>query len=130
MSLKLKFSFLNRILLLLTYIRQLPNYPHEAGRTPFQILPEQFLGHSGKSNDDCQTIPDPRIHFVCLFVYLFILFNDGHVLHLRSETVVVRRRINMFCMINDAHMILRDECGLSFRDICFTVEEKLRKTLN
>ena len=36
-----------------------------------------------------------------------------HVLHLKSEPVVIRRRMNMVWMINDGHMITEDECGLN-----------------
>ena len=42
------------------------------------------------------------------------LFARGHVLHLRSETVAVLRRMNMMWMINVVHMIRGDECGPNF----------------
>ena len=41
---------------------------------------------------------------------LFLLFNDGHVLQLWSETVAVRRQMNMVWMIYDGYMKTGDEC--------------------
>ena len=45
-----------------------------------------------------------------------ILFNDGHagLLHLRSETVVVHRQMNMVLDDYDGQIIPGDECGLNF----------------
>ena len=43
-----------------------------------------------------------------------ILFNDGHVQHLRLETVAVRTRMNMISDDYDGQMIPRDECGPNF----------------
>ena len=54
-----------------------------------------------------------------------LLFNDGYVLQLRSETVAVRRR-----MIYGGHMITGDECGPSFLTCVFRLSEKPRKNLN
>ena len=58
---------------------------------------------------------------VCVIV---ILFNDGHVLQLRSETVAVRRRMNMVLDYYDGQMIPGDDCGLNF----LTFALQLRKT--
>ena len=41
-----------------------------------------------------------------------ILFNDGHILQLWSETVAVRRRINM--VLDGGKMVPGDEYGLNF----------------
>ena len=46
------------------------------------------------------------------------------MLHLRSETVDVLRRMNMMWMINDVHMIRRDELGPYF----LTFVSQFRKT--
>ena len=45
-----------------------------------------------------------------------VVFNDGHVLHLRSETFAVRRRMiyGLQDTVHDGHMIAGDECGLNF----------------
>ena len=56
-----------------------------------------------------------------------ILFNDGHVLHLRPETVVIHRQKNMVLDDDcDSQMISRDECNLNF----LTFILKLRKIQN
>ena len=57
----------------------------------------------------------------CLFVYLF---NDGHILHLRSETVAVRRRMIMVLDDNDGQMTPGEERGLNLLKFCL----QLRKT--
>ena len=56
---------------------------------------------------------------------VLLLFNDDHVIQLRSKTVVVRRWMNVVWMIYDDHMIPGDECGLNF----LTFDLHLRKTL-
>ena len=43
----------------------------------------------------------------------YYLFNNGHVLQLRSETVAVRRRMDLI-LDYDGQMIFGDECGLLF----------------
>ena len=51
------------------------------------------------------------ILLLSLFV-LFLLFNDGHILHLRPETVAVHRWMrNRF---DDGQMIPGDKYGLNF----------------
>ena len=44
----------------------------------------------------------------------FYLFNDGHVLQLRVETVAIRRRMNMISDDYDGQMMPGDECGPNF----------------
>ena len=55
-------------------------------------------------------------------VYGIILFNDGPVLHLRSETVAICSWMNM--VLDDGQMIPRDKGGLNF----LTFVLQLRKT--
>ena len=43
-----------------------------------------------------------------------IVFNDGHLLHVRSEAVAVRRRLNMVLDDYEGQMIPGYECGLHF----------------
>ena len=43
-----------------------------------------------------------------------ILFNYGHILQLRSETVAIRRRMNMISGVYDAEIIPGDECDPNF----------------
>ena len=50
-------------------------------------------------------------HLLFLFVFV-ILFSDGHVLHLRLETVAVRRWIRNGLVDYDGQMVARNECGL------------------
>ena len=50
-------------------------------------------------------IPTPVIMLVC-FV---ILFNDGHVLHLRQETVAVHIRMRNILADHDGQMVLLGE---------------------
>ena len=54
-----------------------------------------------------------------------LLFNENHVLHLISETITVRRRLNMIWMIYECHMIPGDKFYLNFP----TFVLQLRKTL-
>ena len=53
-----------------------------------------------------------------------MIFNDGQVLFLRSETVAVHRRMNIISDDYDGQMIPEDECGPNF----LTVVLQLRKT--
>ena len=62
------------------------------------------LNHIGCQTHECKNN---------VFNWSDILFNDGHVLHLRSETVAVRRRMNVVLDENDCQMIPGDECGLN-----------------
>ena len=55
-----------------------------------------------------------------------ILFNDGHVLQLRSESIAIYRWMNMTLEDYDCQMIPGDTCGLNFLP-CLTVEGKLEK---
>ena len=53
--------------------------------------------------------------------------NDVHILHLRSETVVVRRRMNRDWIINDGHnMVPGDECDLKFLTFVLQLKENPR----
>ena len=58
------------------------------------------------------------------------IFNKSHVLHLKSETVVVRTRMNMAWMIYDGHMIFVDESGLNFLTFVWKLRETRGKNLN
>ena len=55
------------------------------------------------------------------------LFKDGHVLHVRSETIVDRRRMNIVLGAYGDQMITGDECGPNFLEFCLTVEGNPRK---
>ena len=57
-----------------------------------------------------------------------ILFNDGHVLHLRSETVAIHRQMNMVSDDYDGQMIPGDECGPNSWH-CLTVRTALQNIL-
>ena len=71
-----------------------------------------------------QVTRQTTILFICFF--FFSLYNDGHVLHLKSEAVTVRKRMNMVWMINNNHMIPGYECGIICWH-CLIDEEKHRK---
>ena len=58
---------------------------------------------------------------------LLLLFNDCHVLQLRSETVVVRRRMTYGWDERWWPYNNRGRMWPKFPDICLTVEGKLRK---
>ena len=49
-----------------------------------------------------------------------LLFNDGHVLHLRSETIAVRRRMRNDLDDYDGQMVSRGKCGLNFLTLSFS----------
>ena len=50
---------------------------------------------------------------IIVFCLFYCLLN-GHILQLRSETVAVRRRMNMVWTIYDGHMIPEEEYDLNF----------------
>ena len=64
--------------------------------------------------------------FVCLFIYLF---NDGHILHLRSETVAVRRRMIMVLDDTDGQMTPGPGTRLKFTEILLAIKENPRRKL-
>ena len=67
--------------------------------------------------------------FPLTFDWFVVLFNDGHVLQLRPETVAVRRRIgNDFD--DDGQMVSGDKCGLNFLTFVLHLREKPGKNLN
>ena len=67
------------------------------------------------------------VHMERLLIDWFYLFNDGHVLQLRSETVAVRRRMNMLLYDYDGQMIPGDECGLKFLTFVVQLRKNPRK---
>ena len=60
----------------------------------------------------------------------YYLLNDGHILHIRSETVVVRRRMNMVLDDYGGQMIPGDECGSNFQTFVQRLRKNLEKKLN
>ena len=61
---------------------------------------------------------------VCVYMLCCSLFNDGHVLHLRSEIIVICIWMNMMWMVNLILMIHGDESCLNI----LTFALQLRKT--
>ena len=49
------------------------------------------------------------------------VFNDGHVLHLRSEIAALRRWINMVLDYYDGQMIPEGECGPHFLALSYNL---------
>ena len=58
------------------------------------------------------------------------LFSDGHVLHVRSETFAVRRRMNMFSDDYNGQMVLGDKCGPNFLTFILLLRKNPGKNLN
>ena len=58
------------------------------------------------------------------------LFSDGHVLHVRSETFAVRRRMNMVSDDYNGQMVLGDECGPNFLTFILLLWKNPGKNLN
>ena len=58
------------------------------------------------------------------------LFNDGHVLQLRPETVVFRRRMRNVLDDYDGQMVSGDKCDLNFLTFVFQLNENPGKNLN
>ena len=57
---------------------------------------------------------------------LFYYFNDGHVLHLRPETVAIRRQKNVL-VDYDAQMVSGDKSGLNFLTFLLQLRETPEK---
>ena len=58
---------------------------------------------------------------------LYYLFNDGYILQLRSETVAVRRRMNMISEDYDGQMIPGNECDTNFLTFVLQLSKNLGK---
>ena len=71
--------------------------------------------------------PNVAVILIYLFYLVMYVYIDSHILRIRSDTVVVHRRLTMVPVINGSLTIPGDECGPKFPDICLTVEEKPRK---
>ena len=61
---------------------------------------------------------------------VLLLFNDGHVLQLWSETVALRRRMIYGLDHVDGHMITKDECDSDFLKFVLWLMENPGKNLN
>ena len=68
--------------------------------------------------------PNVAVILIYLFYLVMYVYIDSHILRIRSDTVVVHRRLTMVPVINGSLTIPGDECGPKFPDICLTVEEK------
>ena len=64
-----------------------------------------------------------------LFSTLIDIFNDDHILHLRSDTVAANRRMNMVSDHYDGQMIPWDECGPDFLIFFLQLSKKPGKIL-
>ena len=71
-----------------------------------------------------------RIEMLFFVVCLSFLFNDGHVRHLRPETVAVRRRMRNDLNDYDGQMVPGDKCGLNFLTFALHLRENPGKNLN
>ena len=60
----------------------------------------------------------------------YYLLNDAHVLHLRSETITDRRRMNMVLDDYDGQMTPGDECGPNFLTSIFQLRKNTGKNLS
>ena len=67
------------------------------------------------------------LSFVCLFVSV-LLFNDGHVLQLRPETLTVHRRMGNGLDDYDGQIISRNKYGLNFLTFILQLRENSGKT--
>ena len=72
--------------------------------------------------------------YLCIYdayfgIDLYYLFNDGHELHLRSVTVVVRRRMSIFSDDYDGLMTPGDECGPNILILVIQLRKKANKKL-
>ena len=70
-----------------------------------------------------------QIQYTIYFLF-FILFNDGHVLQLRSEIVVIHRLMRNGLDDYDGQMISGDKYGLNFPTFILQLRENPRKNLN
>ena len=61
---------------------------------------------------------------------LLFLFNDGHILHLRSEIVAVHGRMNMVLIDFDGQLISEDRCGSNFLTFVIQFKKNPVKNLN
>ena len=65
-----------------------------------------------------------------MWIGICILVNDGHVLHLRSETVADHRQMNMVLDDYDGQMIPGDEWGRNFLTFVLQLRGKKKKHKN
>ena len=59
-----------------------------------------------------------------------ILFNDGHILHQRSELIAIHRWMNMVLDDYDGHMTPWDDCDLNFQTFVLQMRKNPGKILN
>ena len=64
----------------------------------------------------------------CYDIYGIIVFNDGHILHIWSVTVDIRRLMKMVFDYNDGQMVPEKKMWPKFPHICLRVEENPEKT--